>query len=47
MGDEKVEGEKMLERQWGDDKVREWEKLESVNIKKINVKNNYRKIGKN
>ena len=27
-------------------KVREGERLESVNIKKINVKNNYRKIGK-
>ena len=30
----------------GDEKVREGERLESVNIKKINVKNNYRKIGK-
>ena len=35
------EGEK-LKNQWGDEMVRERERLEKCNIKKINVKINYK-----
>ena len=44
-GEMKMYGRKRLNKQWGVEIIREkgWR---SVNIKKKNVKNNYRKIGK-
>ena len=36
----------MLEKQWGDEKVRERERLEKYKYFKKKVKNNYRKIEK-